>query len=411
MLSGVNRTGRWAIVLLVAGLASDVLAYSTTVKLSPWNASRPKRRMTTFIVLHTTEGPMKGSLEKVYRNGEAHYFIDQAGHVTVIMDRDRVATHAGRSLWNGLYDLDQYSVGVEVVGYYNRPITPAQVNALRGVIADLKRIYRVPDERILTHSMVAYGAPNRWHSQSHRGRKRCGMLFARIPVRRQLGLKAEPAFDPDVRAGRVMNADPQLAGVLYGSGRNQNIGVSSAPVVGVVAGEGVIGPGCSAWDLARDAYNQASTTYVFPSGERKRGNEIRNWKSIPAGTRVILSPDAPENMTEGLYEVGEKPEAATVIAGREALTPTTIYCFPDGTTKGGHQLTPAEQLHLPTGTRILAGYVPGGAITRDRSAFNVCGGRWNLSTTLYRFPDGQFHAGNRVNEKRIPIGTQVFYCR
>jgi len=67
------------------------------------------------------------------------------------------------------------------------------------------------------HSHVAYGAPNKWHKTKHRGRKRCGMLFAMPSVRRQLGLTTRPAFDPDTRAGRLSNADDYLRRVLYGN--------------------------------------------------------------------------------------------------------------------------------------------------------------------------------------------------
>ena len=43
------------------------------------------------------------------------------------------------------------------------------------------------------------------------------MLFAMPSVRRQLGLKSRPAYDPDTRAGRLGNAAEYLRRVLYGS--------------------------------------------------------------------------------------------------------------------------------------------------------------------------------------------------
>lgn len=78
-------------------------------------------------------------------------------------------------------------------------------------------MYSLPDHKVVCHSHVAYGAPNKWHRYKNRGRKRCGMLFAMPSVRRQLDLKTRPAYDPDTRAGRLKQADPYLQKVLYGS--------------------------------------------------------------------------------------------------------------------------------------------------------------------------------------------------
>ena len=380
-------------------------------RLSPWNVQRPQRKITAFIVLHTTEGPKRGSLDKVQRNGEAHYFVDQAGQVYKIVDRDRIATHAGRSMWNGSKDIDQYSIGVEVVGYYNQAITSAQNTSLAALVAELQRIYRIADDHVLTHCMVAYGAPNRWHSSPHRGRKRCGMLFARKSVRRRLGLESEPAFDPDVQAGRLTSADAYLARVLYGQGKISESPAAVPPQTEERDGSNVIGPGRSAWDIARDAYDDPATVYVFPDGVRRKGNEIRQWKEIPAGTQVLLYDAGDRNEAETFREIGVDGDTAADIAGSEITSDTTLYFFPDGRVRKGNELTRSELEHLPAGTRLLVGYVHGGAITIGRSAFEVCGGRWNFPATIYRFPDGTFKAGDTVNENKIPKGTMVFFCQ
>jgi len=55
------------------------------------------------------------------------------------------------------------------------------------------------------------------------------------------------------------------------------------------------------------------------------------------------------------------------------------------------------------------GYVQGGLITSRRSAFDICGARWNISSTFYRFPNGAIYAGNRIEEKALPTGTHIFY--
>ena len=183
---------------------------------SPRNPERRVRPSTELIVLHTTEAPARSSLNKLSDRGEAHFCVTEEGGVYAIVDRDRVAFHAGRSMWNGKEDVDNFSIGIECVGYHDKPMPMAQLAAIRTLVKDLKAMYRIPDERVVCHSHVAYGSPNKWQKRKHRGRKRCGMLFAMPSVRRVLELRSRPAFDADTRAGRLVVGDDYLRGVLYG---------------------------------------------------------------------------------------------------------------------------------------------------------------------------------------------------
>jgi len=266
--------------------AGTAVALEMSSYYSPLNSSRPKRARTSFILLHTTEGSRKASLNEVHRYGEAHFFVDERGKVLRIIERDRVAYHAGRSMWNGETSLDLVAVGIEIVGYHDRDMTQAQYRAVRELIEALQKVYNVPDDRVIPHSMVAYGVPNRWHRKAHRGRKRCGMQFASARARGLLGLGPGPAFDPDVKAGRLVNADPELAQNLFGPATRMAPAVA-AP--GVRSPAGVIAPGVSAWAIARSEYNRPGTLYVFPDGRRVRGNEIRDWNAMPSGTAVYVA--------------------------------------------------------------------------------------------------------------------------
>ena len=136
------------------------------------------RKATTLVVLHTTEAHAKSSLNKLCERGEAHYCVVENGTVYRIIDRDREAFHAGRSMWNGKEDCDTYAIGIEVVGHHDQAVTLQQLDALRALLDKLKQAYHLKDWQVVCHSHVAYGAPNTWHKNKHRGRKRCGMLFA-----------------------------------------------------------------------------------------------------------------------------------------------------------------------------------------------------------------------------------------
>ena len=207
---------RFAALLLAFICASAAGAVDVSNRYrSPRNPERSVRKSTELIVLHTTEAPARSSLTKLSDRGEAHFCVTEDGTIYRIVDRDREAFHAGRSMWNGKEDVDKFSVGIECVGYHDKVMPTVQIAAIRNLVKELQTMYKLSDDRVVCHSHVAYGAPNKWHRKKHRGRKRCGMLFAMPSVRRALGLKTRPALDPDVKAKRLVIGDSYLNNVLY----------------------------------------------------------------------------------------------------------------------------------------------------------------------------------------------------
>jgi hypothetical protein len=387
--------------------------------LSPKNQRRPRRPHTLYIVLHTTEGADGGSLDKVWRRGEANYFVATDGDVLRIIDRARIATHAGRSMWEGRRNVDDYSIGIEVAGHYDREITEAQYASLRELLRQLKGSYGIPDHRVLTHSMVAYGRPNRFHRNDHRGRKRCGMIFARPDVRRQLGLASKPARDADVEAGRLMVADAQLYRFLFARPAAATTAAGAPrrvqpPAVQLPPESNVVTRDWTAWHIARERYDQADTTYVFPDGRRLQGNQIQDWNRIPEGTRVLAVQGDDEPSMEGFLEIGKDGDSARALAGDAFDRETTIYFLPDGLIRTGRDLrtgktTRALLDQLPQGTKVLVGYIYGGYVKTRRPPSNIAGVKWNYPSTFYRFPDGRIVSGDEIDDAAIPVRTLIFY--
>ncbi len=370
---------------------------------SPRNRRRPKRPSTRYIILHTTEGGEKSSLKKIHARGEAHYFLTRKGRVYRIIHKSKIATHAGRSLWEGRKIIDNHGIGIEVVGYHNRELSNAQMLALRELLRQLKSVYKIPDTRVLTHSMVAYGRPNRFHRYNHRGRKRCGMIFARPDIRRSLGLDTKPEKDPDVTAGRLRVADRELFDYLF----------AKMPKASSPGKSNRIARGWTAWHIARESYDSADTIYVFPDGSRRAGNEIRHWDRIPVGTQVLLSQkQSADDAFEGFLEVGKDGNTAWALAGEAHDDSSTIYFLPSGMVRTGRELkrrTPGVLEALPQGTKILLGYVYGGHVKRNRLPSRIAGIKWNYPSTFYRLPDGKILSGDEIDPRQIPLNTLIFY--
>ncbi len=210
---------RLSAAIAIALACSSVMAGVSVSKRyrSPRNPEREVRKSTELIVLHTTEAPEKSSLRHVSHRGLCHYCVTEDGMIYQVVDRNRVAFHAGRSMWNAKEELDNVSIGIECVGYHDKVMPLKQIKAIRDLVAELQAVYSIPDDRVVTHSQIAYGDKNKWQKHKHRGRKRCGMLFAMPSVRSSLKLDTRAAFDPDVKAKRLVVADRYLAQALYGS--------------------------------------------------------------------------------------------------------------------------------------------------------------------------------------------------
>ena len=343
--------------LLVCLLLSCGFQFSNAY-YSPRNPEREARRETRYIILHTTEATGSSSLITLRDLGEANFCVDTDGCVYRIVDHRRTAYHCGRSMWEGRVNIDDFAIGIEVVGYHNHDITAAQYQAIAALLAELKFIYRVPDERVLTHSMVAYGTPNKWITRNHRGRKRCGMLFARASVRQKLHLKAQPRFDPDVRAGRLINGDLYLASVLYGTSSEQEHMLAQAPT---------------------------------------------------AAPPNIVMGNTHQSAVEKVQTIGVDGRTAAEIAGDEAWDATTIYIFRDGHYLRGSQVPETSHAKLPSGTRMLVGFSAGGPIAPKRRAYEICGARWRLADTFYLLPGGMLKTGSELSNGKISNGTIVFF--
>ena len=132
--------------------------------------------------------------------------------------------------------------------------------------------------------------------------------------------------------------------------------------------------------------------------------------ATPSSTVSNLPPSYGLNRAgEGVQTIGTDGTSARDIAGDEYNQKSVIYFLTNGQVRRGDELSAAEFSKLGKGTRMLVGYVHGGYISAKRSAFDVCGDRWNAPTTFYRLSDGSFKRGNTLSERAIPSKAIVFF--
>jgi N-acetylmuramoyl-L-alanine amidase len=132
---------------------------------SPNHGPRPANATIDMLVLHYTGMPDAASaLERMCDPASevsAHYMIDEDGRVTRLVAEDRRAWHAGLACWAGASDINDRSIGIELVnpghefGY--RPFPEAQMAALEELARNIVGRHAIPPARVLGHSDVAPG--------------------------------------------------------------------------------------------------------------------------------------------------------------------------------------------------------------------------------------------------------------
>ena len=364
-----------AFVALAVPLNAGALSFSNRYR-SPRNPERAMRKSTKLIVLHTTEAGSRSSLNKLCERGEAHYCVDEKGVAYRIVDRNREAFHAGRSMWNGKEECDSYSIGIEVVGYHDKPVTLAQLDAIRELLALLKKEYRIDDAHVVCHSHVAYGAPNKWLKRNHRGHKRCGMLFAMPSVRQRLGLRFKPSYDPDVRAKRLVVGDPYLERVLYGS-------------TDTMAGK-----------LGRNVV-QDSRPGIFSALFTKRQPDMPN--EPEKENYYAKPPPVPDVQSPGMAVPAQQEHAMP--SAKASDVPPKVQ--PSGPSAAVLAKKVAKE---PTSIKDLEDrmkYRELGALSKKSTPFRMVGRNWNSASTYY-FMKGRVVRGDRMDAKKVVPGTRVF---
>lgn len=118
-----------------------------------------------MIVLHATAVGLEATLSGFQRptsGVSAHYVIGKDGSVfQMVREADR-AWHAGESFWKGRTDINDYSIGIEMVNRNDGldPWPDAQVAAVLALCRYLVQKYGIVRDNVVTHHWIA-GYPGR----------------------------------------------------------------------------------------------------------------------------------------------------------------------------------------------------------------------------------------------------------
>jgi N-acetylmuramoyl-L-alanine amidase len=131
---------------------------------SPNHSSKKRlKSQIKFVIIHYTG--MQSEIESIKRlkNSKSkvscHYLINRKGEVTQMIKDKHIAWHAGKSRWKKLINLNNNSLGIELVnkghqfGYQN--FSQKQIISLINLCKNLKKKYYIKKENFLGHSDIA----------------------------------------------------------------------------------------------------------------------------------------------------------------------------------------------------------------------------------------------------------------
>jgi hypothetical protein len=139
-------------------------SFSVNNKLVSWGYAKSSGRKIDTIIIHTSYDAIgsdpfsfSGVLAEYKGIGVSpHYIIDRAGKVYRLVADANIAYHAGTAKTpDGRTNVNEFSIGIEVINTKTDKPTSAQYSALKNLIASLKGKYKI--KYVLGHSQVAPG--------------------------------------------------------------------------------------------------------------------------------------------------------------------------------------------------------------------------------------------------------------
>ena len=243
------------------------------------------------------------------------------------------------------------------------------------------------------------------------------MLFAMPSVRARLNLRSKPAFDPDVKAGRLVQADSYLGQVLYGS-IDTMAGSFGRPVAAPAATPAPVKKGGILDSITR----------LFTKGE------LKNPSPPPKPAQPSVKSPAPK--PQPVKQASKPPVSKPPVQDKSHDVPPT---FVKGPLRGvpaqndpspSSSSSPSPVAPLPAAPspspaqrpqsaaadparnlavlKALPGYVQGGPTSATLTPYKIAGRRWRSPDTYY-YVKGKIISGDRIDEKKIGSGTLIFY--
>lgn len=122
-----------------------------------------KSRKIWAVIIHSTAtSGIKSPLEWLTSEASkvsAHYLIDRDGDIFQLVDELHVAWHAGTSSWAGAENVNNFSIGIELVNANDGIMTypEAQLESLRSLVVAICKERNISSANVVGHYHIAPG--------------------------------------------------------------------------------------------------------------------------------------------------------------------------------------------------------------------------------------------------------------
>lgn len=146
---------------IIIDFLTDAVIWSDKTKDGNWNRGREGNKTPRIIVLHATADSVINASRSWFRNRKAiassHYIIDTNGDIYAEVREEDTAYHAGVSAWDGDANINDVSIGIEMVNLNDGKdiYDSAQYNSCVVLVKSLINKYNIKRENVVTHAQVA----------------------------------------------------------------------------------------------------------------------------------------------------------------------------------------------------------------------------------------------------------------
>lgn len=123
-----------------------------------WKGGNSKR----FVIVHHTASSNKTTFQGIVNFFKKkdyisiHYVVGRNGEITQLVDENDRAWHAGKSEWKGTKDLNNHSIGIEILSD-GKTFTDKQREATQWLCQNIIKRNNIPIDNVLTHANIAPG--------------------------------------------------------------------------------------------------------------------------------------------------------------------------------------------------------------------------------------------------------------
>lgn len=129
---------------------------------SPNAAARPNGPddIECIVLHHNARGPVSAPfVGRYFQNPQVkasvHYIVGRAGEIVQCVLDHQKANHAGPSVYRGRQNVNNFSIGIEIMALPGQPYTDKQYSSLKELLLSLMKSYSIPSERVIPYRQVA----------------------------------------------------------------------------------------------------------------------------------------------------------------------------------------------------------------------------------------------------------------